>query len=381
VIPNADLPEAEHTVESTVVTPRPVAVVLGTRPELIKLAGLVRHLGPRALLVHTGQHYSPEMAGDLHDELQLPEPAVQLAVGGTGRAIQIGSALIALDGVLADHHPAAIVVQGDTNAALSGALAANARELPLVHVEAGLRSDDRRMPEEHNRIVVDHLADLACAATPQNRTRLLEEGIPDSRIAVTGNPVVGAVQRLLPGPEDRIELLRRHGVARESFVLSTIHRPENTDDPDQLAAVLHDLAVLDLPVVFPIHPRTRARAEAFGLERDLEKLRVVGPLGYRDFLGLAAEAALLVSDSGGVQEEVSVLKRPLLVVRRSTERPEAIGTFAQLLQPGPELLAAAARVLDDPAAEHARLEAIPSPFGDETADAQIVAAIDTLIAG
>ena len=162
-------------------------------------------------------------------------------------------------------------------------------------------------------------------------------------------------------------------------MLSTIHRPENTDDADQLAEVLRDLAALGLPVIFPIHPRTQARIEAFGLVGELEKLQVTGPLGYRDFLGLAAEAALLVSDSGGVQEEVSVLKRPLLVVRRSTERPEAIGTFAQLLQPGPELIAAAAAVLDDPAAEHARLEAIPSPFGDRTADAQIVERIDRLL--
>ncbi|WP_234101473.1 UDP-N-acetylglucosamine 2-epimerase, partial [Streptomyces venezuelae] len=190
---------------------RSVAVVLGTRPELVKLAELIRALGPAARVVHTGQHYDDALSGDFLDELGLPEPEYLTGVGGQPRAVQVAAALTALDERFAADPPLAVVVQGDTNAALSGALAANARDLPLVHVEAGLRSHDRAMPEEHNRVLIDRLADVLCAATPDNRALLLAEGIADERIAVTGN----------------------------------------TDDPAALTAVLTELAALarDLPLV------------------------------------------------------------------------------------------------------------------------------------
>ncbi len=177
---------------------RKVAVVLGTRPELVKLAELIRLLGPAARVVHTGQHYDDALSGAFLDELGLPEPEYLTGVGGRPRAVQVGSALAALDGLFAADPPLAVVVQGDTNAALSGALVANARSIPLIHVEAGLRSHDRSMPEEHNRVVIDRLADVLCAATPENRALLLAEGVADERIEVTGNTVVEAVRDHLP---------------------------------------------------------------------------------------------------------------------------------------------------------------------------------------
>ncbi|MFE5795693.1 non-hydrolyzing UDP-N-acetylglucosamine 2-epimerase [Streptomyces sp. NPDC056503] len=352
---------------------RSVALVLGTRPELVKLAELIRVLGPAARVVHTGQHYDEELSGGFLAELGLPEPEYLTGVGGRPRAVQVAAALAALDELFAAEPPLAVIVQGDTNAALAGALAANARGLPLVHVEAGLRSHDRAMPEEHNRVVIDRLADVLCAATPDNRALLLAEGLPEERIAVTGNPVVEAVRDHLPSAGERARLLAAHGLTADGYVLATVHRPENTDDPEALRAVLTELAALAerLPVVLPLHPRTRARIDAAGLSGLLDGVTVLPPAGYGTFLALARHAAVLVSDSGGVQEETTVLGRPLVVVRRSTERPEAMADFAELVAPGPRIGAAVRRRLAEGPHGLRRLSALPSPYGDGTASHRI----------
>jgi UDP-N-acetylglucosamine 2-epimerase (non-hydrolysing) len=356
-----------------------IAVVLGTRPEIIKLAGIIRLLGPAALLVHTGQHYDPTLSDVFFAEIGLPEPDVHVGIGGESRGRQIGLAIQALDETFAERGPAAVVVEGDTNTVVAAALAANARGIPLVHIEAGLRSHDRRMPEEHNRVVTDHLADLLCAPTETSRVNLLNEGISDDAIVVTGNTVVEAVTELMPDEAARTAILERHGVAPNRYVLSTMHRPENVDVPHTLTTILTQLAEIPLPVVLPLHPRTVARVEAHGLGELLAKLIVVEPLGYRDFLGLGAESAFLISDSGGVQEEVSVYKRPALVVRRSTERPEVIGTFAERVVPGPDITRVAQTWIDDLPAMHARLAELPSPYGDGTASARSVEAIREML--
>ncbi|MFB7636722.1 non-hydrolyzing UDP-N-acetylglucosamine 2-epimerase [Streptomyces sp. NPDC056149] len=361
--------------------PRSVAVVLGTRPELVKLTELIRLLGPAAHVVHTGQHYDEELSGRFLAEFGIPEPTYLTGVGGQPRAVQVSAALAQLDAVFRDGPARAVVVQGDTNAALAGALAANARALPLVHVEAGLRSHDRNMPEEHNRVLIDRIADVLCAATPENRANLLAEGVPADRIDVTGNTVVEAVHRQLPAERVRLAYLAGLGLTPDGYLLATVHRPENTDDPAALRAVLGELAALaeEVPVVLPLHPRTRARAEAAGLAGLLAPLRVTRPLGYRDFLALARHAALLVSDSGGVQEEVTVLGRPLVVVRNSTERPEAMADFATLVAPGPELGRAARERLALGAAGRAQLAALPSPFGDGLASQRIAELLADLV--
>nr|WP_240003507.1 UDP-N-acetylglucosamine 2-epimerase (non-hydrolyzing) [Streptomyces cinnamoneus] len=355
--------------------PRSVAIVLGTRPELVKLTDLVRLLGPAAHLVHTGQHYDEELSGRFLTELGLPEPTFLTGVGGRPRAVQISAALAQLDDLFTTEPPLAVVVQGDTNAALAGALAANARGIPLVHVEAGLRSHDRAMPEEHNRVLIDRLADVLCAATEDNRANLLAEGVDDARVAVTGNTVVEAVLGQLPGERERTRLLAGRGLTADGYVLATVHRPENTDAPDALRAILGELGALATagrPVVLPLHPRTRGRIEAAGLTDLLAPLTVTAPLGYSEFLALARHAALLVSDSGGIQEECTVLGRPLVVVRRSTERPEAMAEFADLVRPGREIGEAARRRLAEGPEGLARLAALPSPFGDGLASERIV---------
>jgi UDP-N-acetylglucosamine 2-epimerase (non-hydrolysing) len=354
-------------------------VVLGTRPEIVKLAHITRILGDEAVVVHTGQHYDPGLSDSFFDQLDLPEPEVFLEIGGESRGRQIGLAVTALDGILEARRPAAVVVQGDTNTVLAAALAANAREIPIAHVESGLRSRDRRMPEEHNRVLTDHLADLLLAPTETNRANLLSEGIPDERIVVTGNTVVEAVGLLMPDADERRALAASFGVTPGQFVLSTFHRPENVDDPETLETILMQLAALPYPVLLPLHPRAVARVTSAGLERFFDQIKVVEPIGYREFLGLGAESAFLVSDSGGVQEEVSVYKRPVLVVRRSTERPEVIGTFAERVEPGPDIARVAGGWSADLEAVHARLAELPSPYGDGSASRRSVDAIKELI--
>ncbi len=360
---------------------RSVAVVLGTRPEIIKLAGIVRLLGDAARVVYTGQHYDPELSGVFFDEFGMHRPDVHIGIGAERRGTQIGRATAGLDELFAEDRPAAIVVQGDTNTVAAGALAANAGEIPLVHVEAGLRSFDRRMPEEHNRVIADHLADRCLAATVLNRENLIAEQIADDRIVVTGNTVVEAVERLLPPESERPAILDRFGVESGGFVLSTFHRPENVDDPQNLRGILTELAALPVPVVLPLHPRTVNRIAEFRLGPLLDRITVVGPVGYRDFLALGAESAFLVSDSGGVQEEVSVYKRPLIVVRRSTERPEVLGTFAELVEPGPAIGEVAADWLGRLDELHHELATVPSPYGDASAAQRSVDAIEDLIDG
>ncbi|HEX9992430.1 MAG TPA: UDP-N-acetylglucosamine 2-epimerase (non-hydrolyzing) [Acidimicrobiales bacterium] len=359
--------------------PGSVAVVLGTRPEAVKLAGVVRLLGPAATVVHSGQHWAPELAAGVLEEVGFPAPDATLDVGGGSRGAQLGQVVARLDARFADRPPLAVVVQGDTTTTLGGALAANAAGVPVVHVEAGLRSFDRRMPEEHNRVLTDHLADLCCAPTEVSRDHLVAEGIAAERVEVTGNTVVEAVGRLTPPPPERAAHLAAAGVEPDRFVLATLHRPENVDDAAVLGAVLDELAALPLPVVLPLHPRTAARAAGFGLDGALARLRVCPPLTPRPFLALAAEAALWVSDSGGLQEEASVLKRPVVVVRASTERPEVQGTFAVLVPPGPGIGEAARAWLDDLPAVHARLAGLPTPYGDGSASARTVAALGRLL--
>jgi UDP-N-acetylglucosamine 2-epimerase (non-hydrolysing) len=354
-----------------------VAVVFGTRPEVVKLAPVLWALGEQARTIHTGQHYDPALSDALLAELGLEPPAVRLEIGGASRGVQIGDATSRLDRAFAAARPDVVVVQGDTNSTLAGAIAANARDIPLVHVEAGLRSYDRSMPEEHNRVLTDHLADLCCAPTETSRNQLAAEGISGARVVVTGNTVVDAAARMMPDASQRTELLTRYGLDRDRFVLSTFHRPENVDDDEQLHTILSELGALPLPVLLPMHPRTAARLEASGFPAP-ESVHVVAPIGYREFLGLARECAFLVSDSGGVQEEASIVKRPVLVVRASTERPEVIGTFAELVPPGASIGEHGRAWVADLDAVHTRLADEPSPYGDGHAGARIAAAIAEL---
>ncbi|MCB1246570.1 MAG: UDP-N-acetylglucosamine 2-epimerase (non-hydrolyzing) [Acidimicrobiia bacterium] len=353
----------------------PVAVVLGTRPEIIKLARIVELLGDDAHLIHTGQHYDTNLADQFFGEFGMRTPDTTLDVGGRSRGAQIGMGTTELTDLFTELRPSAVVVQGDTNAVTAGCLAANAVEVPLIHVEAGLRSFDRRMPEEHNRIIADHLADVCLAATDQNVGNLAAEGIAGERVVLTGNPIVEAVERLMPPAVERDAILRTHDVEQDGYVLGTFHRPENVDRPEPLNAILAALGALDAPVVLPLHPRTRARIGSFGLDDPATNIRIVDPVGYREFLALGAASGMVVSDSGGVQEEVSVYKRPAVVIRRSTERQEVEGTFVTRMLPDDQLIPALTTAWQGAARRREQLADVPSPYGDTSSPQRCVDAI------
>jgi UDP-N-acetylglucosamine 2-epimerase (non-hydrolysing) len=269
------------------------------------------------------------------------------------------------------HTPAAVIVQGDTNTVSAAAQAASYADAPLIHVEAGLRSFDRNMPEEINRCVTGVLADMHCAPTVRAAANLTAEGVPAEKIELTGNTIVEATLAMLPDDRASRVIASDLGAEPDEYVLATIHRPENTDDPQRLGTILDELSKLGLPVLLPLHPRTRLAAQRHGLTAALDRLRLIPPADHRTFLGLARQARLLVSDSGGVQEECTVLKRPLIVVRNSTERPESIDAgFAHLVQPGPAIGDLGRQLLNDSGLCQ-RLAAIPCPFGDGKASERI----------
>jgi UDP-N-acetylglucosamine 2-epimerase (non-hydrolysing) len=356
-----------------------IAVVLGTRPEIIKLAGVIRALGDRCYLVHSGQHYDDSLSLSFLETYELPVPEVKLeGVGGASRGSQIAAIIDQLTGHFTGNRPAAVVVQGDTNTAAAGALAASFLGIPVVHVEAGLRSYDRAMPEEINRQLIGVVAELHCAPTELAAEQLRGEGVPSERIIVTGNTIVEATLESRPTAAARSELLCHYDLDPDGYVLATIHRAENTDDAARLRSILTALDAVDIPVVLPLHPRTAACAARFGLDHLLRNLRVVEPVDHPTFLGLAQHARLLVSDSGGVQEECTVLRRPLLVLRNSTERPEAVAAgFARRIVPDGDL----SELLRHAAVDDGWLLSLNSrrsPYGDGTASAQIAAAVTKL---
>jgi UDP-N-acetylglucosamine 2-epimerase (non-hydrolysing) len=350
---------------------RHIAVIVGTRPEIVKLAPVVRLLGEAAELIHTRQHEDEELSGVFLAAAGLTQAQALTGIRGEPRHAQVGRMIERLGELLAQRRPAAVIVQGDTNSVVAGAQAASYTGIPVIHVEAGLRSHDRAMPEEINRCVAGVLADVHCAPTPTAAANLRAEGVPAGRIVLTGNTIVEATRRMMPGSRAARAIAAGVGVEPDGYVLATIHRPENTDDPARLEAILAELGKLGLPVVLPLHPRTRAAARRYGLTAALDRLRVIPPADHRTFLGLASQARLLVSDSGGIQEECTVLKRPLVVVRNSTERPESVTAgFAHLVQPGPAI-GDLGRALIADAGLARRLAAIPCPFGDGQASQRI----------
>ncbi len=348
-----------------------IAVCVGTRPELIKVWSLfapAKAAGLNLRLIHTGQHYDLEMDRDIRDELAMPLPAVHIGVGSADHATQTANVLTGLESVLGDDLPLAVLVQGDTNSAMAGALWASKRAIPVGHIEAGLRSGDRTMPEELNRILIDHLADWLYAPTAASAANLAREGIPAHRVVVTGNTVVDALLHMTDRLDDSGSL-HDFDVTPGRFALVTLHRPANVDDPVARREVLEAIDSVrrehNLAIAFPIHPRTE-RQLGTSDRRLMRMWHVRPPQGYRQTLQLIRAAAVVLTDSGGIQEEACVLQTPCIVLRSTTERPEAVDVGA-------------ARVTDrNPALIRASLDSLlgrapwPNPFGDGTAGESII---------
>lgn len=301
--------------------------VVGARPNFMKIAPLIRAMNehPQAFqqtLVHTGQHYDEKMSQVFFDELDLPRPDVNLDVGSGTHAAQTAAVMLRFEPVVQQLQPDWVVVAGDVNSTIACALVCSKLGVPVAHVEAGLRSFDRSMPEEINRLLTDQISDLLFTPSRDGDRNLLNEGIPAGKIHFTGNVMIDTLTRLLPKAEGRWQALQTSlGLPR--YLLVTLHRPSNVDHPETLAQILDALAQLssEIPVIFPVHPRTRQRIETGGLAATAPGLHLLEPLGYLDFLALQAHAALVLTDSGGIQEETTYLGIPCLTARPNTERP------------------------------------------------------------
>lgn len=298
-----------------------IIVVVGARPNFIKIGPLMPALaqaGIEGLIAHTGQHYDASMSDVFFADLELPEPTWFLGVGSGTHAVQTGKAMIALEELLVAERPDALLVVGDVNSTLAGALAASKLGVPVVHLEAGLRSGDMSMPEEVNRLVTDQLSSMLLTPNAEAADNLVSEAVDPARIHFVGNVMAESVLRNLGRIEGR-EVASRYGLAPGDYALVTIHRPENTDHPERLAEIAAALNEMALPVLFPVHPRTRPKLAEAGLAES-SGVSLVDPVGYLDMLALQRDAALVVTDSGGVQEETCMLNTPCVTVRRNTER-------------------------------------------------------------
>jgi UDP-N-acetylglucosamine 2-epimerase (non-hydrolysing) len=306
--------------------------VVGARPNFMKLAPVWRQLaalGTDQILVHTGQHFDLQMSDVFFDELALPAPDHVLAVGAGSHAEQTARVLLGLEPLLFQLRPACVLVYGDVNSTVAAALAAAKLQIGVVHVEAGLRSGDRTMPEELNRIVTDQLADLLLTPSADADENLAREGIPSGRVVRVGNVMIDTLMAALPRAR-ALDMPSRLGLEPGRYALCTLHRPSNVDRPADLAALLDALEVIQreyLAVVWPLHPRTRQRLAASGLASRIDhmaRLHVVDPLGYLECLGLSSRARLVLTDSGGLQEETTALGVPCLTLRDTTERPVTV---------------------------------------------------------
>ncbi|MGA2902438.1 MAG: UDP-N-acetylglucosamine 2-epimerase (non-hydrolyzing) [Candidatus Korobacteraceae bacterium] len=309
-------------------TPIRLAMVAGARPNFMKIAPLMKALagdrGFEAILIHTGQHYDDNMSGQFFRDLGIPEPQHHLDVGSGSQAQQTAEIMRRIEPVLEELWPAAVIVVGDVNSTAAAAMVAKKLGIDVVHVEAGLRSFDRSMPEEINRIVTDSIADLFLVTEESGRTNLLREGVAAERIHLVGNLMIDSLRQHLEQARSS-DIADKLAVRGKPYGVVTLHRPANVDNPVALAEILGALGIIaeTLPLLWPVHPRTRARLASGNLPLPTG-IRLLEPLGYLDFLSLEAASSLVLTDSGGIQEETTVLGVDCLTLRDNTERPVTI---------------------------------------------------------
>ncbi|GAB5491227.1 MAG: UDP-N-acetylglucosamine 2-epimerase (non-hydrolyzing) [Phototrophicaceae bacterium] len=303
-----------------------ILTIVGARPQFIKAAPVsraIRDLGMQEYLVHTGQHYDENMSQIFFTEMGIPEPDVNLEIGSGSHGAQTGAMLIALEEAMLREEPDCVLVYGDTNSTLAGALAAAKLHIPIAHVEAGLRSFNRDMPEEHNRVLTDHSASLLFCPTDTAVEHLASENIIKG-VHQVGDTMFDAVLAFRSIAEEKSTILDTFNLEPKSYHLATIHRPYNTDFPENLRGLLNTFEALEHPVIFPIHPRTRQKIAQVDPTPLLKNIRLVEPVGYLDMLMLEANAQFILTDSGGIQKEAYFLEVPCLTLRPETEWVETL---------------------------------------------------------
>jgi len=349
--------------------------VVGARPQFVKAFAVSEALRERhdEILVHTGQHYDDAMSDVFFRELPIPTPDHHLGVGSGSHAMQTASMLEGLDGIVDEHDPEMVLVYGDTNSTLAGALVAAKRDPMLAHVESGLRSHNWAMPEEVNRVLTDHCADLRFVPSRRAESELAAEGIEDG-VYCTGDVMYDALLAVRKQAAGTSDVLADLSLEPGEFALATVHRPRNTDDPDRLSTIVESLGNAPLPVLFPAHPRTKHRlAEYDLLDRARELLTLLDPQGYLDFVRLVDTAERVVTDSGGVQKEAFYLETPCVTLREETEWPETVESgWNVLVGADPDLLAGALR-------REFRDTKDVDPYGDGTAADRIVEILSDIL--
>ncbi len=354
-----------------------LAIILGTRPEIVKLSSTIRECqktNTPYFILHTGQHYSYNMDKIFFQQLELPDAKYNLDVGSGRHGQQTGKMLQGIEEILQKEKPTVVLVQGDTNTVLAGALAASKLQIKVGHVEAGLRSYDRNMPEEINRIVADHTADYLFAPTPQTAQILLKEGISENKVFMVGNTVVDALQQNLEIAKTKTSILQQLNLTPGEFMLATSHRQENVDNKPRFQGIIKGLQAiqreLKLPLIYPIHPRAKKMLNDFNI--DTSNLTLTEPQDYLSFLLLESQAKLVLTDSGGVQEETCILKVPCITLRNNTERPETVAVGANILAgTNPQNIHQAAKTI------LAKPKTWTNPFGDGTTAKQIIQILKT----
>lgn len=343
--------------------------VVGARPQFVKLAPIahaLRDAGVEHVIVHTGQHYDLNMSDVFFSDLGIPAPDEHLAIGSASHGRQTGAMLAALDAVLETHRPDIVLVYGDTNSTAAGALAAVKMHIRLAHLEAGLRSFNRRMPEEHNRVMTDHLADLCLAPTEVAMQHLANEGLADRSINV-GDVMTDVLMQVAESVRDEPNPVPSD-LAAGPYRVATLHRADNTDDPERLRAIVEALAALPEPTLLLAHPRLRARAEEYGIELATGSLHVDDPLPYPQLIRAIQSSVGVITDSGGLQKEAFLLRTPCVTIRPETEWTETVDLGWNVLAPEPEALREAVLGL------HPR-PTDATPYGDGHAAKRVVEAL------
>lgn len=356
-----------------------LTISVGTRPQLIKISPLIRKIEKEKDIIlqfiDTGQHYDHELNRTFYEELNLPQSTF-LNIGSGTPGEQTGKAMIAIEKEVLRFKPDNLLVIGDTNSTLAGALAAKKLGIGLGHIESGLRSFDRKMPEEINRVLVDHISDLLFAPTENAIKNLRNEGVPEDKITFTHDITVDACRENYEIAKSRSDIMERYGLRQRGFILATSHRQENVDDKKNLKKLVDALTKLEKPVVFPVHPRTLKNLKAYSLLEKLEKkCTLTKPLGYFDFLTLIGNTACVITDSGGVQKEALILKTPCITIRTTTEWPETIDLGANVLVGLDEKKILAETEKRATAGFRKKMEKIKNPFGDGKTSERILETI------